>query len=88
MLVKELRKALETMPGEMPVYNVGGTGIASAMHVFRGNLVDVDQFCELRTYFEDHTPQFEDSKIARETGFKNRDELIAAYKALACTDAS
>lgn len=79
MLVKELREALKDMPGEMNVYAVGGHGIASAKHIFKGNLVDVEQFCELRTYFEDHTPQFLDSKIERETGFANRDELIAAY---------
>lgn len=83
MLVKELRKALKNMPGEMSVYAVDGKGIASAKHIFRANLIDVEQFCELRTYFEEHSPQFEDTKIERETGFKNRDELIAAYKKLA-----
>lgn len=79
MLVKELRKALEDMPGEMNVYFVGGNGVAEARHIFRGNLIGVEQFCELRSYFEAHTPQFQDTKIERYTGFNNRDDLIAAY---------
>ena len=82
MKVMELREALADMPGEMSVYIVNGTGIAEAKHIFRGNLVGVEQFCELRTYFEDHTPQFQDSKIERETGFQDRLELIDAYKKL------
>lgn len=82
MLVKELRAALAEMPGEMPVYAVEGNGFAEARHIFRANLVGVEQFCEIRTFFEDHTPQFQDTRIERETGFKDRDELIAAYKAL------
>lgn len=82
MLVKELREALEDMPGEMPVYNVAGHGVLSAKHIFRGDLVSVTQFCELLIFTEgnhQHTPQFQDSKIERNTGFKDRDELIAAY---------
>lgn len=82
MLVKELRDQLAKMPGEMPVFAVADNGFASAKHVFRMNLVGVEQFCEIRTYFEDHTPDMEDAKIERETGFKNRDDLIAAYKTL------
>lgn len=82
MLVKELRKALAKMPGEMNVYSVEGTGFASAKHIFRGSLVGVEQFCELRLYTEDHTPQFEDSLIERHTGFKTRVDLIEAYKVL------
>lgn len=82
MKVMELREALADMPGEMSVYLVGGRGVAEASHIFRGNLVGVEQFCELRTYFEDHTPQFQDSKIERETGFQDRLELIDAYKKL------
>lgn len=82
MVVKELRKVLAKMPGEMNVYAVDGVGIRTAKHIFRANLVGVEQFCELARWGEDHTPQFEDSKIERETGFKDRDELIAAYKAL------
>lgn len=79
MLVKDLRDALAKMPGEMNVYLVDGKGIASVLHLFKGNLVGVEQCCELRTYYEDHTPQFQDSKIERETGFADRNELIAAY---------
>lgn len=82
MLVKELRDALAEMPGEMNVYLVTGHGVRSAMHIFRGNLIGVEQFCEIASHFEDHTSQFEDIKIERETGFKNRDQLIAAYLAL------
>lgn len=79
MLVKELRDLLAKMPGEMNVYLVNGHGVAEAKHIFKANLVGVEQFCELRTYFEDHTPQFLDMKIERRTGFANRDELIDAY---------
>lgn len=82
MLVKELRKALKRMPGEMPVYSVEGTGFRSAKHIFKGELVSVPQWCELCLYTENHTPQFHDSMIERETGFKNREELIAAYNKL------
>jgi hypothetical protein len=82
MLVKELRKALAKMPGEMNVYAVGGHGIASAQHTFKLNLTGVEQFCELRTYFEEHSPQLFDGLIERETGLQNRRELLDAYKAL------
>lgn len=82
MLVKELRNALADMPGEMPVYAVGGAGLASAKHIFRMNLVGVEQFCEIRTYFEDHSEDMEDLLIERRTGFKKRDELIEAYLVL------
>lgn len=82
-MVKELRAKLEDMPGEMNVYVNDGRGLLSVEHIFRANLVGMEQFCEL-LFFGDgpHTPQFEDSKIERETGFANRDELIDAYKAL------
>lgn len=80
MLVKELREALAKMPGEMTVHVPDGTGVASVKHVFRMNLVGVEQFAEICIYGGDpHTPDMEDAKIERETGFKNRDELIAAY---------
>ena len=88
MLVKDLRKALAKMPGEMSVHLVDGKGVASAQHTFRMNLLPADdgesfdQFCELRTYFEEHTPQGQDTRIERETGFKTRDELIKAYREL------
>lgn len=82
MLVKELRKALKKMPGEMNVYLVGGEGVASAKHLFELNLVGVEQCCQLRTYFQDHTPDMQDSLIERHTGFSTREELIEAYKAL------
>jgi len=70
------------MPGEMHVYLVNGHGVRSAAHIFRGNLIGFDQFCELASAFEDHTPNGQDTKIERETGFKDREELIAAYNAL------
>jgi len=82
MLVKDLRKALKKMPGEMNVYSVEGAGFASAKHVFKMNLSTVEQCCEIRTYFEEHTEDMLDSKIERETGFRNRDELIEDYKKL------
>lgn len=85
MQVKELRDLLADMPGEMNVYVPTGEGILSAKHIFRGNLVGVDQFCELTVWkpgMDEHTPDFQDSKIERETGFKDRDALIAAYKKL------
>lgn len=82
MLVKELRKALADLPGEMNVYVPTGEGIMSAKHIFRGNLVGVEQFAELTVFLkgmDEHTPEFQDSKIERETGCKDRDALIAAY---------
>ena len=82
MKVVELRKALAEMPGEMAVYLLSGTGVASAKHIFGLNLVRVEQYCELIAYGQEHTEDMLDSKIERETGFKNRDELIAAYKAV------
>lgn len=82
MRVSELRTALEAMPGEMNVYLKEGEGVASAAHIFRLNLIGAEQFCELVTYCQEHTAQLEDSLIERETGHKNREELIAAYKAL------
>ena len=88
MKVMELRAALADMPGEMSVYLISGTGGQSAKHVFALNLVRVEQYCELAAYGESHTEDMLDAKIERETGFKNRDELIAAYKALSTTGAS
>lgn len=82
MKVMELRAALAEMPGEMNVYLLSGAGVKSAKHVFALNLVGVAQFCELISYEQSHTEDMLDIKIERETGFKNRDELIAAYKAL------
>lgn len=83
MLVKELREALADMPGEMGVFVKEGTGIKSAAHIFRMNLIGVEQFCEIITYMDgEHTPQMEDSLIERETGFANRRELLVAFKAL------
>lgn len=82
MLVKELREMLEDMPGEMNVHLLDGKGISSAKHILKMNLVGVEQYCELITYYEVHTENMLDTKIERETGFKNRDELISAYKNL------
>lgn len=81
MKVMDLRKALAEMPGEMNVHLLDGIGVKSAKHVFALNLVRVEQWCELVSYSQEHTEDMLDSKIERETGFKNRDELIAAYKA-------
>lgn len=82
MLVKELRKLLKKMPGKMSVYNAKSEGIQSAKHIFMANLVGVEQFCEVVTAFEKHTPDFVDTLIERETGFKNRRELLDDYKRL------
>jgi hypothetical protein len=82
MRVNELRDALAEMPGEMAVYLKDGKGVKSAEHIIRLNLVGAEQFCELITYGEDHTAQLEDSLIERETGFSDRNALIAAYKRL------
>ncbi|AIK68319.1 hypothetical protein P10VF_106 [Rhizobium phage vB_RleM_P10VF] len=80
MLVKELRKELAKMPGEMGVYIPDGTGVMSVKHVFRMNLVGVEQFAEITIFGGDpHTPDMEDSLIERRTGFHNREELIEAY---------
>lgn len=86
MKVMELRAALADMPGEMPVYLLGGTGVSSAKHIFGLNLVRVEQWCEIISYGQGHTEDMLDSKIERETGFKNRDELIAAYKAISAQE--
>lgn len=82
MRVMDLRKALADMPGEMPVFLVEGTGVRSAKHIFKANLIGVEQFCEICSYTEQHTPDFEDTLIERHTGFKNREQLIEAYVAL------
>jgi len=82
MQVKELRELLADMPGEMGVYIPDGPGLLSVKHIFRANLVGVEQFCEMLFFgmnYHQHTPQFQDGKIERETGFKDRDGLIAAY---------
>lgn len=80
MRVKELREALAEMPGEMNVHIPSGEGIASVKHIFRMNLIGVEQFAEITVFGGDpHTPDMEDSLIERETGFQNREQLIAAY---------
>lgn len=80
MRVKELRKALKTMPGEMNVHIPSGEGVMSIKHVFRMNLVGVEQFAEITIFGGDpHTPDMDDALIERRTGFKNRDELIEAF---------
>lgn len=80
MKVSELREALAEMPGEMNVHIPSGEGINSVKHIFRMNLIGVEQFAEITFYGGDqHTPDMEDAKIERETGFKNRDELITAF---------
>lgn len=88
MKVMELRDLLANMPGEMSVYNVKGEGIGSAKHIFRANLIGVEQFCEIITFFEDHTPDFQDTLIERETGFKTRRELLDDHARLkkACAE--
>ncbi len=89
MKVSELRDALAKMPGEMSVFIPSGEGISSVKHVFRMNLIGVEQFAEVTFYGgPSHTPDMEDAKIERETGFKNRDELIAAYLKLSEGDVS
>ncbi|OWV67893.1 hypothetical protein ATY76_13260 [Rhizobium sp. R339] len=83
MKVSELRDALSEMPGEMNVHIPSGEGVMSVKHIFRLNLVGVEQFAEITIFGGDpHTPDMEDSKIERFTGFKNRDELITAYLTL------
>lgn len=82
MKVMELREALAEMPGEMNVYLLDGMGVKSAKHICALNLIGVEQRCEIVTYREEHTADLLDSKIERETGFKDRDELIDAYKKL------
>lgn len=80
MRVSELRQALEDMPGEMNVHIPSGEGVMSVKHVFRMNLIGVEQFAEITIFGGDpHTPDMEDTKIKRATGFNNRDELIEAY---------
>ncbi|ASW06252.1 hypothetical protein [Rhizobium sp. 11515TR] len=80
MKVSELREALLEMPGEMNVHIPSGEGVMSVKHIFRMNLVGVEQFAEITIFGGDpHTPDMEDSLIERQTGFKNRDELIDAY---------
>lgn len=83
MKVSELRDALLDMPGEMNVHIPGGEGIMSVKHVFRMNLVGVEQFAEITIFGgDDHTPDMQDALIERQTGFENRDQLIEAYLAL------
>lgn len=80
MRVSELRKALADMPGEMNVHIPSGEGVMSVKHIFRMNLIGVDQFAEITFYGGDaHTPDMEDALIERRTGFRNREALIDAY---------
>ncbi|NTJ46840.1 hypothetical protein G6K93_07410 [Agrobacterium rhizogenes] len=87
--MSELRDALLEMPGEMNIYVPSGEGILSVKHIFRMNLVGVEQFAEITIFGGDpHTPDMQDSLIERQTGFQNRDELISAYLELKKRDAS
>jgi len=80
MKVSELREVLAKMPGEMSVHIPSGEGVMSVKHIFRMNLIGVEQFAEITTFGGDpHTPDMEDSLIERNTGFKNREQLINAY---------
>jgi hypothetical protein len=80
MLVSELRESLADMPGEMSVHIPSGEGVISVKHIFRFNLVGVEQFAEVAIFGgDDHTPNMEDGLIERQTGFKRREELIDAY---------
>lgn len=68
MLVKELRDALNKMPGEMSVHLPTGEGIASVKHLFTMNLIGVEQCAEITVFGgAPHTPDMEDSLIKRET---------------------
>lgn len=80
MRVSELREALAEMPGEMNVHIPSGEGVMSVKHVFRMNLIGVEQFAEITIFGGDpHTPDMQDALIERRTGFENRDQLIDAY---------
>jgi hypothetical protein len=80
MKVSELRSALASMPGEMNVHIPSGEGVMSVKHVFRMNLIGVEQFAEITIFGGDeHTPDMQDALIERRTGFENRDQLIDAY---------
>ena len=80
MKVSELREALAEMPGEMNVYIPSGEGIRSVKHIFRINLVGVEQFAEVTIFGGDsHSPDMQDALIERQTGFTNRNQLIDAY---------
>jgi hypothetical protein len=80
MKVSELRSALAEMPGEMNVHIPSGEGVMSVKHVFRMNLIGVEQFAEITIFGgDDHTPDMQDALIERRTGFENRDQLIDAY---------
>lgn len=80
MTVNELREALAEMPGEMNVHIPSGEGVMSVKHIFRMNLIGVEQFAEITVFGGDpHTPDMEDALIERETGFQNREQLIGAY---------
>ena len=80
MRVSELRAALAEMPGEMNVHIPSGEGVMSVKHVFRMNLIGVEQFAEITVFGGDpHTPDMQDTLIERRTGFENREQLIDAY---------
>ena len=80
MKVSELRDALLEMPGEMNVHIPSGEGVMSVKHIFRMNLVGVEQFAEITIFGGDpHTPDMQDALIERQTGFENREQLISAY---------
>jgi len=58
------------------VHIPSGEGVASVKHVFRMNLIGVEQFAEITIFGGDpHTPDMEDSKIERETRVDGRKGL-------------
>lgn len=82
MTVGELLEALEGVNPHLSIFHVEGVGMKSIKVVNRLNLVGVESFVEFLLYSDrvGHTEELEDCLIERNTGFKNREELIEAYQ--------
>jgi hypothetical protein len=81
MQVKELREKIANLPGEMPVYFVGGEGLCSVLHRFEIDLRgDVSQSLELRSYFQAHGPALTDLRL--DQAKLTVDQAVADHRAL------
>uniref|UniRef100_A0AAU8HY22 Uncharacterized protein n=2 Tax=unclassified Caudoviricetes TaxID=2788787 RepID=A0AAU8HY22_9CAUD len=81
MRVSELLEILEDVNPHLSLHMKEGVGIKSVKVINSMNYVGVESFVEILTFYDgEHTPELGDTLIERETGFKNREELIEAFK--------
>ncbi|QIW87743.1 hypothetical protein Ab1vBOLIVR5_gp95c [Agrobacterium phage OLIVR5] len=80
MRVSDLLEILEGVNPHLPLHMKEGVGIKSVKVIDTLNYSGVESFVEFLTFYDkEHTPDLEDTLIERETGFKNREDLIKAY---------